>query len=189
MRLRLSGIANSSALRRAVARVGAGLSIAAWRVRDAVWRAGDGLRSLRAEHARVSAAVVVVLLGLLATAGLALARLASAGPQIVNENIATRYVGVPSPNGPQLKAVTITSQGKTRVIHVRKLIRKPGRVTTTREALTVRGPSQLEPGPTTTVRGPTHTVTVAGPTETVTQIVTTTETVVVTTTVSWPPGP
>jgi hypothetical protein len=173
MRLRLSGIANSAALRRAAARVGAGLSIAAWRIRNAPWRVGDGFRSLRAEHARVSAAVVVVLLGLLATAGLALAHLASAGPQIVNENIATRYVGVPSPNGPQLKAVTITTQGKTRVVHVRKLIRKPGRVTTTREALTVRGPSQLEPGPTTTV----------------TQIVTTTETVVVTTTVSWPPGP
>jgi carbohydrate-binding DOMON domain-containing protein len=111
--------------------------------------------------------------------GVALANLASAGPNVVIANVATHYVNLPGEQGKQAKVLTetVTIPGKGKVVRVRKIVTKAG--TTTRL-----------PGQTVAVKGPRHTVTVAGPTKTVTETVTQTETVEVTTTVDGgPPGP
>ena len=149
-------------------------------LRDAFDRVHGRVHRFRSQHGAVSAVVAVALLLALVVGGVALANVASAGPNVVIANVATHYVNLPGEDGKQAKVLTktVTIPGKGKVVRVRKIVTKED-TTTTRL-----------PGQTVAVNGPTHTVTVAGPTKTVTETVTQTETVEVTTTVDGgPPGP
>lgn len=133
--------------------------------------------------------MAAVALGLaLLVGGLALAHLASAGPNVVNADVATHYVNLSGDEGQQVKVLTdtITIPGKRKVARVRRIVTKE-HTTMTR----LPGHQTVIHGQTITVKGPTQTVTVAGPTKTVTETQTETETVTVevTTTVEAPPGP
>jgi hypothetical protein len=150
-------------------------------LRDAFDRVHGRVHRFRSQHGAVSAVAAVALLLALLVGGVALANLASAGPNVVIANVATHYVNLPG-EGKQAKVLTetqtVTIPGKGKVVRVRKIVTRED-TTTTRL-----------PGQTVSVNGPTHTVTVAGPTKTVTETVTQTETVEVTTTVDGgPPGP
>jgi hypothetical protein len=144
----------------------------------------------RSQHGAASAVAAVVLVLALLAGGLALAHLASAGPNVVNANVATHYVKVPGGGGHQVKilAETVTVPGKGKVVRVRKVVTKED-TTTTR----LPGHQTILPGQTVTVIGPTHTATLPAETTTVTetetQTETVTETVEVTTTVFGGPGP
>lgn len=149
-------------------------------LRDAFDRVHGRVHRFRSQHGAVSAVAAVALLLALVVGGVALANVASAGPNVVIANVATHYVNLPGEDGKQAKVLTktVTIPGKGKVVRVRKIVTKED-TTTTRL-----------PGQTVAVNGPTHTVTVAGPTKTVTETVTQTETVEVTTTVDGgPPGP
>jgi hypothetical protein len=153
-------------------------------LRDAFDRAHGRVHRFRSQHGTVSAVAAVALLLALLVGGVALANVASAGPNVVVANVATHYVNLPEEEGKQAKVLTetVTIPGKGKVVRVRKIVTKKD-TTTTRL-----------PGQTVAVNGPTHTATVAGPTKTVTETVTQTETVTetveVTTTVDGgPPGP
>ena len=152
-------------------------------LREAFDRVHGRVHRFRSQHGAVFAVVALALLLALVVGGLALANLASAGPNVVNANVATHYVNLPGEDGKQAKVLmeTVTIPGKGKVVRVRKIVTKED-TTTTRLS-----------GQTVLVNGPTHTVTVAGPTKTVTETVTQTETVTetveVTTTVDGGPGP
>ena len=152
-------------------------------LREAFDRVQGSVHRFRSQHGAVFAVVALALLLALVVGGLALANLASAGPNVVNANVATHYMNLPGEDGKQAKVLmeTVTIPGKGKVVRVRKIVTKKD-TTTTRL-----------PGQTVLVNGPTHTVTVAGPTKTVTETVTQTETVTetveVTTTVDGGPGP
>jgi hypothetical protein len=182
------GVAERRAAIRRPAFVGAGVLF----LRDVSDRVQVRVQRFRSQHGAVSALAAVLLVLALLVGGLGLAHMASAGPSVVNANVATHYVNLPGNGGQQVQVLTETTivPGKGKVVRVRKVVTR-NHTTTTR----LPGHQTVLPGQTMTVNGPTHTVTLTGPTKTVTETVTqiqtetVTETVEVTTTVEGDNGP
>jgi len=152
------------------------------RQRSAEW--GQRLQAFRADHRKVSIAVIVGVLLALALAGAAAAMLgAGRNADVVAVDYVSRYVTVTGPNGSQAQTdeTTLNEDGQvTRTVVRTRVVTGSGRLTTLREIIPVAGPA----GGTKTVAGPTKTVTVAGPGQTVTQTETQVVTEVVTVTVT-----
>jgi hypothetical protein len=161
------------------------LAYARWYVREISSQLGERLRAFRAGHRRASAVAALGLLLGLGLAGTGAAFLADdRTPDVINANYASRYVTVTGPGGgTRTYAVTVTKGSKQTVVRTH-VVTGPGGVSTLRDTVAIPGPTQLAPGHTSTVAGPTKTVTVTGSGQTVTETDTQTVTEAVTETVT-----